>query len=81
MEDSPLFNAGRGAVFTNAGTNEMDAAIMDGATLKAGAVAGVKHVKNPIDLARLVMEKTPHLLLLAKAPRSSPTKWSRDDAG
>ncbi len=63
MEDSPLFNAGRGAVFTNAGRNEMDAAIMEGATLKAGAVAGVRNIKNPIDLARLVMEKTPHLLL------------------
>lgn len=63
MEDSPLFNAGRGAVFTNAGRNEIDAAIMDGATLKAGAVAGVQHIKNPINLARLVMEKTPHVLL------------------
>ena len=48
MEDSPLFNAGKGAVFTNAGTNELDAAIMNGADLKAGAVAGVKTVKNPI---------------------------------
>jgi isoaspartyl peptidase/L-asparaginase-like protein (Ntn-hydrolase superfamily) len=48
MEDSPLFNAGKGAVFTNAGTNEMDASIMDGSNLKAGAVTGVKTVKNPI---------------------------------
>ncbi len=63
MEDIPLFNAGRGAVFTNVGTNEMDAAIMDGATLKAGAVAGVRHIKNPINLARLVMEKSTHVLL------------------
>ncbi len=63
MEDSPLFNAGRGAVFTHAGRNEMDAAIMDGATLKAGAVAGVQHIKNPINIARMVMEKTPHVLL------------------
>jgi beta-aspartyl-peptidase (threonine type) len=63
MEDCPLFNAGRGAVFTNAGRNEMDAAIMDGLTLKAGAVAGVRHIKNPVSLARLVMEKTTHVLL------------------
>ncbi|HEX7118167.1 MAG TPA: isoaspartyl peptidase/L-asparaginase, partial [Longimicrobiales bacterium] len=63
MEDSPLFNAGKGAVFTNAGTNELDAAIMDGATLRAGAVAGVKTVKNPILLARAVMERSPHVML------------------
>jgi L-asparaginase / beta-aspartyl-peptidase len=63
MEDSPLFNAGKGAVFTNAGTNELDASIMDGASLKAGAVSGLKHVKNPIRLARLVMDKSPHVML------------------
>jgi L-asparaginase / beta-aspartyl-peptidase len=63
MEDDPHFNAGKGAVFTSAGTNEMDAAIMDGKTLKAGAVASVKRIKNPISLARLVMEKTPHVML------------------
>ncbi len=63
MEDSPLFNAGKGAVFTNAGTNELDAAIMNGADLKAGAVAGVKTVKNPITVARKVMEETWHVLL------------------
>ena len=63
MEDSPLFNAGKGAVFTGAGTNELDASIMDGATLQAGAVAGVKTVKNPISAARKVMEKTWHVLL------------------
>lgn len=63
LEDSPLFNAGKGAVFTNAGTNELDAAIMDGTGLRAGGVAGVKHIKNPIDLARLVMDKSPHVLL------------------
>lgn len=65
MEDSPLFNAGKGAVFTHDGKNEMDAAIMDGSTLKAGGVADVQHVKNPIALARLVMEKTPHVLLVS----------------
>ena len=63
MEDSPLFNAGRGAVFTADGINSLDASIMDGATLRAGAVAGVTDVKNPIVLARLVMEKSPHVLL------------------
>jgi L-asparaginase / beta-aspartyl-peptidase len=63
LEDSPLFNAGLGAVFSHAGINELDAAIMDGATQKAGAVAGVKHIKNPIELARMVMERTPHVLL------------------
>ncbi|MGB9430525.1 MAG: isoaspartyl peptidase/L-asparaginase [Gammaproteobacteria bacterium] len=65
MEDSPLFNAGKGAVFTHDGKNEMDAAIMDGSNMKAGAVADVQHIKNPIVLARLVMEKTPHVLLVA----------------
>ena len=63
MEDSPLFNAGKGAVFTNAGTNELDASIMDGGTLKAGAVAGVKTIKNPISAARKVMEETWHVML------------------
>jgi beta-aspartyl-peptidase (threonine type) len=63
LEDDPHFNAGRGSVFTSAGTNEMDASIMDGKTLKAGAVASVKHLKNPIGLARLVMEKSPHVML------------------
>lgn len=63
MEDSPLFNAGKGAVFTAAGTNELDASIMDGRTLNAGAVAGVKQVKNPITLARLVMEQSRHVMM------------------
>src|SRR6185436_5677892 len=63
LEDSPLFNAGRGAVFTHEGTNELDASIMDGGTMKAGAVAGLKHIKNPIRLARLVMEKSPHVMM------------------
>ncbi|MEY2572343.1 MAG: L-asparaginase / beta-aspartyl-peptidase [Verrucomicrobiota bacterium] len=63
LEDDPLFNAGRGAVFTSAGTHEMDAAIMEGRTLMAGAVGSVKRVRNPILLARAVMEKSPHVLL------------------
>jgi len=66
MEDSPLFNAGKGAAFTNAGTNELDAAIMDGKTLKAGGVGIVKHIKNPISLARLVMDKSPHVLMVGE---------------
>lgn len=64
LEDSPLFNAGRGAVLTSAGTVEMDASIMDGQKPAAGAVAGVHGVRNPIRLARLVMERTPHVLLM-----------------
>src|SRR5215469_12403137 len=63
LEDDPHFNAGRGSVFTSAGTNEMDASIMDGRTLKAGAVGSAQHIKNPITLARLVMEKSPHVML------------------
>src|SRR6266550_1558238 len=63
LEDDPNFNAGKGSVFTSAGTNEMDAAIMDGKTLAAGAVASLKHIKNPINLARLVMEKSGHVMM------------------
>ncbi len=63
LEDDPLFNAGRGAVFTSAGKNELDAAIMDGSNLKAGAVAGVTRTRHPISLARAVMDKSPHVML------------------
>ena len=63
LEDSPLFNAGKGAVFTHEGTNEHDASIMDGKTLNAGASAGTKTVKNPINLARSVMDNSPHVML------------------
>lgn len=66
MEDSPLFNAGKGAVFTNAETNELDASIMDGKTLNAGASAGTTNVRNPINLARAIMEKSPHVMLSGK---------------
>ena len=66
LEDSPQFNAGKGAVFTHEGTNELDASIMDGRTMMAGAVAGVKRVKNPIRLARLVMEKSPHVMMVGE---------------
>lgn len=64
LEDSPLFNAGKGAVFTADGKNELDASIMDGKNLAAGAVAGLHHVKNPITLARAVMEKSPHVMVV-----------------
>ena len=63
LEDDPLFNAGRGAVFTAEGRNELDAAIMDGATRQAGAVAGATRTRHPISLARAVMEDSPHVLL------------------
>lgn len=63
LEDCPLFNAGKGAVFTHDGKNELDACIMDGATLNAGAIAFVQNVKNPIRLARLVMDETEHVFL------------------
>jgi beta-aspartyl-peptidase (threonine type) len=64
LEDDPLFNAGRGAVFTADGRNELDSAIMDGSNLKAGAVAGVTRTRHPISLARAVMEKSPHVFLI-----------------
>lgn len=64
LEDSPLFNAGKGAVFTSDGTNELDASIMDGQTLEAGSVSGVKHIKNPIKLARLIKDESPHVMLV-----------------
>jgi len=63
LENNPLFNAGKGAVFTNTGKNEMDASIMNGKDLTAGAVAGVTNIKNPISLARAVMEKSEHVFL------------------
>ncbi|MBL8557700.1 MAG: isoaspartyl peptidase/L-asparaginase [Hyphomonadaceae bacterium] len=66
MEDDPLFNAGRGAVFTAEGRNELDASIMDGTTRKAGAVAGVTRTRHPISLARAVMEKSPHVMLIGE---------------
>jgi beta-aspartyl-peptidase (threonine type) len=64
LEDNPLFNAGRGAVLTRDGAAELDASVMDGRTLKAGAVTGLKHVKNPVVLARRVMDHSPHVMLV-----------------
>ena len=66
LENCPLFNAGKGAVFTHDGKNELDAAIMDGRNLMAGAIAGVGDIKNPISTARLVMEKSAHVMMVGK---------------
>lgn len=66
LEDEPLFNAGRGAVFTHEGRNELDAAVMDGATGRAGAIAGVHIVRNPVRLARAVLEDSPFVLLIGE---------------
>lgn len=66
MEESPLFNAGKGAVFTSDGKNELDAAIMDGETRNAGAVAGISTIKSPIAAARAVMESSPHVMMIGK---------------
>lgn len=66
MEESPLFNAGKGAVFTSDGKNELDAAIMHGKTRHAGAVAGISTIKSPIAAARAVMEKSPHVMMIGK---------------
>lgn len=63
LEDSPYFNAGKGAVFNHDGVNELDASIMDGATRRAGAVAGLHRIRNPVLLARAVMEKSPHVMM------------------
>ena len=73
FEDDPLFNAGKGAVFTHAGKNELDASIMDGRSGQAGAVAGVTTVKNPITAARAVMEKTKHVLMVSQGAEAFAT--------
>lgn len=69
LEECPLFNAGIGAVFTRDETHELDACVMDGNTLKAGAVAGVSHLRNPVLAARLVMEQSPHVMMMAKGQK------------
>jgi len=78
LEDSPLFNAGKGAVFTHEGRNELDAAIMEGKDKKAGAVAGVTIVKNPISAARAVMEHSPHVLLIGRGAELFAIKHKLD---
>lgn len=70
LEDSPHFNAGKGAVFTHEGNNELDASIMDGATLKAGAAGGITNVKNPITLARAIMDHSEHVMMVGKGAES-----------
>jgi beta-aspartyl-peptidase (threonine type) len=79
LEECPLFNAGIGSVFTRDETHELDACVMDGITLKAGAVAGVSHLRNPVLAARLVMEESPHVLLTGAGRSSLPlnTGWRR----
>lgn len=74
LEDDPLFNAGRGAVFTHDGRNELDAAVMDGSTLAAGAVAEVHRVRNPILLARAVMEHSPHVMMVGDGAEKFATE-------
>ncbi|HTU90391.1 MAG TPA: isoaspartyl peptidase/L-asparaginase, partial [Gemmataceae bacterium] len=78
MEDSPLFNAGKGAVFTHDGRNELDASIMEGKDKKAGAVASVSIVKNPISAARAVMEHSPHVLLIGRGAELFAIKQKLD---
>jgi beta-aspartyl-peptidase (threonine type) len=78
MEDDPLLNAGKGAVFTHEGRNELDASIMDGKTRKAGSVAGVTIVKNPITAARTVMEKSKHVMLIGHGAEVFATKQGLD---
>ncbi len=74
LENDPHFNAGKGAVFTSAGTNELDAAIMDGKTLKAGTVSVLRHIRNPVSLARMVMEKSPHVMLSGEGAEKFATE-------
>ncbi|HEX7152451.1 MAG TPA: isoaspartyl peptidase/L-asparaginase [Thermoanaerobaculia bacterium] len=74
LEDNPLFNAGKGAVFTHEGRNELDASIMEGKTRKAGSVAGVTIIRNPISAARAVMEKSPHVMMVGRGAELFATK-------
>ncbi len=80
MEDDSLFNAGRGAVFTNEGTNELDAAVMRGSDRNAGAVAGVRNIRNPIELARIVMDESPHVLLTGEGAETYARQFGVEEA-
>jgi beta-aspartyl-peptidase (threonine type) len=75
LEDNPVFDAGIGSVLTEDGTVEMDAMIMDGSTLGAGAVAGLHDIRHPVDLARIVMERTPHVLMIGEGARRLAEKY------
>jgi L-asparaginase / beta-aspartyl-peptidase len=75
LEDNPVFDAGIGSVLTEEGTVEMDALIMDGATLDAGAVAGLRDIRHPVNLARVVMEKTPHVLMIGEGAEGLAEKY------
>ncbi len=79
MEDSPLFNAGRGAVFTAEGTNELDAAIMDGESLNAGAVGGVTGIRNPVELARIVMDESPHVFMVGEGAETFGRQYAVEE--
>jgi len=81
LEDSPGFNAGKGAVFTAAGTNELDASIMDGKSLNAGAVTGVQTIANPISLARSVMDQSPHVMLAGRGAETFALEQGFDTVG
>jgi len=81
LENCPLFNAGRGAVFTHEGRNELDASIMEGTTQKAGAVGSVMNIKNPIKLARAVMEKSPHVMLTGRGAEQFALENGIDTVG
>ena len=76
LEDSPLFNAGKGAVFTAHGTHEMDASVMDGRSLNAGAVSAISGIKNPIQLARMVMERSEHVFLTGRGAEEFASKMN-----
>lgn len=81
LEDDPYFNAGRGSVFTHDGTQELDAAIMEGATRKAGSVANITATRNPVGLARAVMERTPHVMLSGSGADVFSRDQGLDQAG
>ena len=81
LENCPLFNAGKGAVFNNAGTHEMDASIMSGKDLSAGAVSLIKHIKNPVSLARAVMEKSEHVFLCGDGAEDFAKQMNLEFAG
>jgi isoaspartyl peptidase/L-asparaginase-like protein (Ntn-hydrolase superfamily) len=81
LEDNPLFNAGRGAVLNQAGGHELDASIMDGATLKAGAVAASRHIRNPVLAARAVMEESPYVMLSGSGADAFARKHGLDIVG